>query len=110
MLKSLCMASERAGQPQVMAAVAGLKDCLLFVLDKMTKQRFLVDTGAEVSVVPATGLKSRTVKSGPALVAANGSRIKSFRTRKLTLHFNSGTYHWEFVVAQVNKPLFGADF
>ena len=110
MSKSLCMASKRAGQPQVMAAVAGLKDCLLFVLDKMTKPHFLVDTGAEVSVVPATGLESRTVKSGPALVAANGSRIKSFGTRKLTLHFNSGTYHWELVVAQVNKPLLGADF
>ena len=103
-----------------MAAVAGLKDCLLFVLDKMTKQCFLGDTGAEASVVPATGLESRTVKSGSALVAANGSRIKSFGTRKLTLHFNSDTYHWEFVVAQVNvaqvnkaqanKPLLGADF
>ena len=40
----------------------------------------------------------------------NGSKIKSYGTRKLTLHFNSGTYHWEFVVAQVNKPLLGADF
>ena len=102
--------SKTAGQPQVMAAVAGLKDCLLFVLDKMTKRCFLVDTGAEVSVVPVTGLESRTVKPGPVLLAANGSKIKSSGTRKLTLHFNSGTYHWEFVVAQVNKPLLGADF
>ena len=108
MSKSLCMASKRAGEPQVMTAVAGLKDCLLFVLDKMTKWRFLVDKGAEVSVVPVTGLESRTVKSGPVLLAANGSKIKSFGTRKLILHFNS--YHWEFVVAQVNKPLLGADF
>ena len=82
-----------------MAAVAGLKDCLLFVLDKMTKRLFLVDTGAEVSAVPVTGLESRTVKPGPALLAANGSKIKSFGTRKLTLHFNSGTYHWEFFAA-----------
>ena len=105
MSKSLCMASKRAGQPQVMAAVAGLKDCLLFVLDKMTERCFLVDTGTEVS----EGLESRIVKTGPALLATNGSKIKSFGTRKLTLHFNSGTYHWGFVVAQVNKPLLGAD-
>ena len=109
MSKSLCIASKRAGQPQVMAAVAGLKDCLLFVLNKMTKPCFLVDTGAEISVVPVTGLESRTVKPGPVLLAANSSKIKSFGTRKLTLHLNSGNYHWEFVVAQVNKPLLGAE-
>ena len=39
-----------------------------------------------------------------------GSKIKSFGTRKFTLHFNSGTYYWKFVVAQVNKPLLEADF
>ena len=50
------------------------------------------------------------MKPGPVLLAANGSKIKSFGTRKFTLHFNSGTYHWEFVVAGVNKPLLGADF
>ena len=54
----LCVAGKRPGQPQVMAAVAGLKDCLVFVLDKVTKRRFLVDTGAEVSVVPVTEWKA----------------------------------------------------
>ena len=61
-------------------------------------------------MVQVTGLESRTVKPGPVLLAANGSKIKSFETRKLTLHFNSGAYNWEFVVAQVNKPPLGADF
>ena len=110
MSRPLCMAGKRPGQPQVMTAVAGLKDCLVFVLDKVTKRRFLVDTGAEVSVVPVTGVESRTVKSGPFLLAANGSKIQSFGTKKITLHFNLGIYHWEFVVAQVSKPLLGADF
>ena len=61
-------------------------------------------------MVPVTGVESRTVKSGLFLLAANGSKIQSFETKKLTLHFNSGIYHWEFVVAQVSKPLLGADF
>ena len=103
MSKPLCVASKRPGQPQVMAAVADLKDCLVFVLDKVTKRCFLV-------VVPMTGVEIRTVKSEPFLLAANSSKIQSFGTKKLTLHFNSGIYHWEFVVAQVSKPLLGADF
>ena len=70
MSKSLCMASKRAGQPQVMAAVAGLKDYLLLVLDEMTKTTLSVDTGEEISVIPVTGLESRTVKLGPVLLAA----------------------------------------
>ena len=110
MSRPLCVASKRPGQPQVMAPVAGLKDCLVFVQDKVTKRRLLVDTGAEVSVVPVTGVESRTVKSGPFLLEANGSKIQSFGTKKLTLHFNLGIYPWEFVVAQVSKPLLGADF
>ena len=39
MSRPLCVASKRPGHPQVMAAVAGLKDCLVFVLDKVTKRR-----------------------------------------------------------------------
>ena len=81
MSRPLCVAGKRPGQPQVMAAVAGLKDCLVFILDKVTKRRFLVDTGAEVSVVPVTGVESKTVKSGPFLLAANGSKIHPLRPR-----------------------------
>ena len=61
-------------------------------------------------MVPVTGMESRTGKSGPFLLEANGSKIHSFGTKKLTLHFNSGSYHWEFVVAQMSKPLLGVDF
>ena len=40
-------------------------------------------------------------------MAANGSSI---RTRTLSLHFTSGTYQWNFIVADVSYPLLGADF
>ena len=69
-----------------------------------------MDTEADISVVAVKGLERRKVKPGSALLAANGSKIKYFRTRKSTLHFNSGTYHWEFVVAQMNEPLSGDIF
>ena len=56
-----------------MAQVAGSVEGLFFLYDKVSKQRFLVDTGAEVSVIPATVLNTRTKRSGPLLLAANSS-------------------------------------
>ena len=53
----------------------------------MTKRCFLVNKGAEISVVPVTGFESTTVKPGSALLTANRSKIKTFGIKKLTLHF-----------------------
>ncbi len=76
--------------PEVSSA-SSTKDCLLFVTDRISGRRFLVDTGAEVSVIPATGLNTRIEQPGHTLTAANGSE-------------------WSFVVADVSRPLLGADF
>ena len=59
-----------------MALAAGHTNDLLFLCDNITKRRFLVDTGAEVSVIPATGLETRTRQPGPPLLAANGSAME----------------------------------
>ena len=44
------------------------------------------------------------------LVAANGSAIKSYGTRLLELKINHNKYTWRFQVADVHKPIIGADF
>ena len=44
------------------------------------------------------------------LVAANGSAIKSYGTRRLELQINHNKYTWRFQVADVHKPIIGADF
>ena len=93
-----------------MATVAGQNNGLLFVCDAVSKRQFLVDTGAEVSVIPATWLDTRTRQSGPPLLAANGSSIRTYGTHTLSLHFASNTYQWDFVIADVSCPLLGADF
>ena len=103
------MVGKRQGQLLV-AAATGLRGGLLFVCDALTKRQFLVDTGAEISVVPATGLDTRTKQPGPMLLAANGSSIRTYGRRKLTLHIASKTYIWNFTVADVSQPLLGADF
>ena len=52
----------------------------------------------------------RTKQPGPQLLAANGSSIRTFGTRTLSLHFASNAYQWDFIVAEVSRPLLGADF
>ena len=94
----------------VVASTTSRNNGLLFLCETVSKRQFLVDTGAEVSVLPATGLDTRTKQPGPQLLAANGSSIRTFGTRTLSLHFASNAYQWDFIVAEVSRPLLGADF
>ena len=89
-----------------MASAAGHNESLLFTWDSHSGRRFLVDTGAEVSVLPATGLDTRTGQSGPSLKAANGSSIKTYGVRTTKLCFASRQFEWN----DVARPLLGADF
>ena len=69
------LTGKRQGQSLV-AVVAG-NNGLLFLCDSVSKRQFLVDMGAEFSVLLATGLETRTRQQGPPLLAANGSLIKT---------------------------------
>ena len=64
MRKTVCMVGKQTFRASVVATASGLKDGLLFVWDKISGERFLVDTVAEVSVFPATGLITRTDQPG----------------------------------------------
>ena len=88
--------------PEVSSAT-GTKDHLLFVTDRVSRCRFLV----EVSVIPATGLDTRIEQPGHILTAANGRWINTYETRTVSLHITSRQYKWNFVVADVSRP---ADF
>ena len=52
----------------------------------------------------------RTSQLGASLVAANGSTIRTFRKRTITLCFTMKQYRWDFVITEVSHPLLGADF
>ena len=82
----------------------------LFVWDKLSGRRFLIDTGAQVSVLPATSLDTRSSTCGPTLTAANGSAIRTFGTRTAQLLIGSQQYKWQFILADVSQPILGADF
>ena len=67
------------------------KSILLHIKDSESGAQFLVDTGAEVSIIPPTA-NDRSRPTRTNLVAANGSRIKSFGTRQRTIKINNQLY------------------
>jgi len=99
------------GQPSVRAStVCHLLNSLFFICDQQHGQKFIVDTGAEVSVLPATAADKRFCTAGPPLTAANGSTIPTYGKHTIRLHLCNQVYEWPFLVATVERPLLGADF
>ena len=101
---------KRAGRPSVASTAAGTSDSPLFVWDKISGRRFLIDTGAQISVLPATRFDTRSNAGGPALAAANGSSIRTFGTRTVPIHIGAQHFKWPFTIADVSQPILGADF
>lgn len=83
---------------------------LLYARDRVSRRHFLVDTGAEISVLPATRADKLSSSQGAWLTAANGSSIRTFGKRTVSLQFNKRRFQWTFTVAEVSQPLLGADF
>lgn len=82
----------------------------LFVTDKALKLQFLVDTGADLSVLPRKAC-SASKPSMIRLYSATGSCIRTFGQKQLTLDLGFGQpVTWTFVVADVTTAILGADF
>ena len=73
--------------------------------------RFLVDTGADVSALPAN-FKSYAFPLDVKLTAANNTPIRSYGCVATTLSFSNlhRAFKAKFVVADVTTPILGADF
>ncbi|BHF71785.1 hypothetical protein SprV_0401484500 [Sparganum proliferum] len=92
-------------------------DCVLssgrtfYVCNKVTRRRFLVDTGAQISVVPPTPVDRRCPSPGLHLQAANCSPTSTFGSRSLTLNIGlRRSFSWIFVIADVPHAILGSDF
>ncbi|GFR68256.1 Gag pol protein [Elysia marginata] len=72
--------------------------------------RFLVDTGAQVSAVPASRFDRQSGPNDHPLQAANGSTIATYGSRNVSLCFNGRMYTARLIVADIRQPLLGADF
>ena len=70
----------------------------------------MIDSGADESVFPATAADYSSPRSLD-LVAANGSAIKTFDKRTLSVSFAPNHYiQHSFWIASVSCPILGADF
>ncbi|BHF81024.1 hypothetical protein SprV_0702415300 [Sparganum proliferum] len=82
-----------------------------YVCDNVTRRRFLVDTGAQISVVPPTPVDRRCPSPGLHLQAANCSLISTFGSRSLTLNIGlRRLFSWIFLIADVPHSILGSDF
>ena len=84
----------------------------LYATDEKTSIQYLVDTGACVSIIPASSAQQQfpDFKTSLTLTAANGTSIPTFSTTTRTIQLNGCAYEWKFTLAQTSVPLLGADF
>lgn len=83
----------------------------LHIVDRKSQLRFLVDTGADISLLPKKHVLQCGKPSAIQLYAANSAPIKTFGERVLTVDFGlRRATTWTFCVADVTSPIIGADF
>ncbi|GFW10513.1 hypothetical protein TNCV_893081 [Trichonephila clavipes] len=82
----------------------------LFVKDRETGCQFLVDSGADVSILPWTKTKGECQASQYKLYAANGTEIPTYGLKILTLDLGlRRSFQWPFIIAKVKRGIIGAD-
>ena len=90
--------------------MAGDSRGTISILNRRSGRYFLVDSGADECVFPAEA-SDFSLPHTTDLVAANGTSIKTFGKRRLSVAF--GPHHQashSFWIATVNRPILGADF
>ena len=84
---------------------------LLYVADKNHKCKYLIDTGAAVSVLPKSCANRISEADCLPLVAANNTTINTYGNGKRVVDVGlKREYLWTFIVADVQQPIIGADF
>ena len=84
---------------------------LLYVADKHNKCNYLIDTGAEVSVLPKSCANRTSDAACLLLAAANNTTINIYGNCRRVVDVGlKRDYAWTFIVADVKQPIIGADF
>ena len=81
------------------------------VHDQYSRKSYLIDCGADFSVLPASSNDKKPCVPNEPLMAANGSLIKTWGKRKVTLLLGKKhSFTEEFHISDVTEPILGADF
>ncbi|XP_077550623.1 uncharacterized protein LOC144163773 [Haemaphysalis longicornis] len=84
----------------------------IFVTGRITKQRYLVDSGSYVCCYPRHHFQGPRPPTSFELRAANQSTIKTYGSLRLHIHLKNlcRDFHWNFAIADVAEPIIGSDF
>lgn len=83
----------------------------ILIFDRTSNTRFLIDTGSDVSILPATSRERFRGTTSFDLHAANGSNIKVYGKRILTIDLGlRRRFNWCFLYGDVSVAIIGADF
>ena len=107
---SFCLSSlgQQAGKLDRRSLMAAGKNTF-FIKDRNSGNQYLVDTGAQLSVIPATE-QDRKGHKGEGLKAANQTTINTYGKRTIMLRFGESRFEHEFVIADVPHRMLGIDF
>ena len=83
------------------------KSPLIYLTDTLSNHRFLIDTGATISLFHH---RSKGKPSSLQLIAANGQSIPSWGSHIIPLQFGNCRFKWDFKLAAVHQALLGTDF
>lgn len=73
---------------------------------KSSGRDYLIDTGADISVIPPNSREKGNTPGLFKLFAANGSQIKTFGSKTITLNLGlRRPIRWIFVIADVKSPI-----
>ncbi|GFV20019.1 uncharacterized protein TNCV_1154201 [Trichonephila clavipes] len=101
---------------RVSSVIAGMAEpskhtSRLFLLDRKSVQKFLIDSGSEICVIPPSPTMNKSPQSNFSLFAANNTKIPAYGMVRKELNLGlRRPFIWTFIIADVSSTIIGADF
>ncbi|GFW11169.1 retrovirus-related Pol polyprotein from transposon 17.6 [Trichonephila clavipes] len=110
---SLCAFVQKKRVSSVIAGMAepSQHTSRLFLLDRKSGQKFLIDSGSEMCVIPPSPTMNKSPQSNFSFFAANNTKIPAYGMVRKELNLGlRQPFIWTFIIADVSSPIIGADF
>ncbi|GFW83535.1 transposon Tf2-9 polyprotein [Trichonephila clavipes] len=79
--------------------------------NRKSGQKFLIDSGSEICVIPPSPTMNKSPQSNFSLFAANNTKIPAYGMVRKELNLGlRRPFIWTFIIADVSSPIIGADF
>lgn len=83
----------------------------IIINDTKNCNKYLADTGSDVSAIPPRTSELSNPAHTQELTAANGTKIKTYGVRMIEASIGlRRSFPWKFIIANVNQPILGLDF